>query len=267
GDAVSHFYTGMSLAGITIIPFVLRKYAYAKTEIENRTRLEQVFVVHIWFYRECAGFSPDVEWVTVERRNFTGIIVSLDISTENCIMVGMAYLVNEWRMLILASARWLLANGKEDAANHYIMKCISILNSFIFCCPTFPQALLKSAQAEVTDKKYTFLDIFKTPNMRKLSKCFGFGVQLIYFGICLNITGFGLSIYLTQFLFATIEEFPVKIVVYVFVEKVGRKPCEMGSVFLTKLFVSSNFHSDKWVIRTVMAVLGKALSEASCADL
>lgn len=36
---------------------------------------------------------------------------------------------------------------------------------------SFSQALLDSAQAETIDKKYTFVDIFKTPNIRKLSIC------------------------------------------------------------------------------------------------
>lgn len=65
------------------------------------------------------------------------------------------------------------------------------------------------------------------------------GVQFTYFGICLNIAGFGLSLYLTQLTFACIE-FPSKISVYFFVEKVGRKPSEMGAVLLTGLCLFIN---------------------------
>lgn len=121
-----------------------------------------------------------------------------------------------------------------------------------------------------------------------------FGVQFTYFGICLNIAGFGLSLYLTQLTFACIE-FPSKISVYFFVEKVGRRPSEMGALLLTGVCLFVNliiakgdvFFSfsqicpcstyfqvltiysplDKWIFRTVTAVLGKALSEASCANL
>lgn len=46
--------------------------------------------------------SPDVEWVSVEHRTFAGIIICLDVTVGNCIGVGIAYCVNEWRMLILA---------------------------------------------------------------------------------------------------------------------------------------------------------------------
>lgn len=184
--------------------------------------------------------SPDIEWVSVEHRTFSGIIICLDVTVGNCIGVGIAYCVNEWRMLILAvtsplvlsviawrywhhfhlkalrnatsllksaqccfrwlpeSARWLLANGKADAAHHYIMKCAEV-NNRTKCLETVTpqvfisvicisgtvgkwwledlfissQTLLESVENQSTDKKYTFLDIVKTPNIRKLSICIG----------------------------------------------------------------------------------------------
>lgn len=69
--------------------------------------------------------------------------------------------------------------------------------------------------------------------------CCRFGVQFTYFGICLNIAGFGLSLYLTQLTFACIE-FPSKIGVYFFVEKVGRRPSEVGALLLTGLCLMIN---------------------------
>lgn len=51
---------------------------------------------------------PDVEWVSIDRRTFAGIIISLDVSLGSCILSAMAYYVNEWRMLILAVTSPLL---------------------------------------------------------------------------------------------------------------------------------------------------------------
>lgn len=61
------------------------------------------------------------------------------------------------------------------------------------------------------------------------SRC---GVQITYFGICLNISEFGVNIYLTQFIFAAIE-FPTKTGAYLFIEKIGRRPGEMGALLST----------------------------------
>ncbi|KAF1395285.1 hypothetical protein PFLUV_G00009960 [Perca fluviatilis] len=246
---ILRFFTGMSLAGISIISIVL-----------------------------------NVEWFGIEHRTFSGIIISLDWTLGNWILVGIAYSVNQWRLLIVAvtlplilsimtwrwlpeSARWLLANGKADAAHHYIMQCAKMNNRTNCMATVTPTELLLSAQSETKDKKYTFVDLFKTPNIRKRSICLGivwYGVAFTYYGISLNITGFGLNIYLTQFIFASIE-MPMKIGVYFFLEKVGRRSGQTGALLLTGLCLFTNMFvaKDKWVIRTVVAVLGKSMSEAT----
>ncbi|KAM3865179.1 solute carrier family 22 member 7-like [Diretmus argenteus] len=246
---IMRFFTGMSLAGISIIAIVL-----------------------------------NVEWFGIEHRTFAGVIISLDWSFGNLLLIGIAYFVNEWRRLILAatsplilaifvwrwlpeSARWLLANGKADAAHFYIMKCAKMNNRSKCMDAVTPTTLLESVAVETGDKKYTFFDLVRTPNIRKLAICSGivwYGVAFTYYGISLNISGFGLNPYLTQFLFATIE-IPMKIGVYYFLKKVGRKPGQVGAMLFTGgcLFINLFVPQDMAVIRTVVAVLGKALSEAS----
>ncbi|XP_029295796.1 solute carrier family 22 member 7-like [Cottoperca gobio] len=246
---IMRFFTGMSLAGISIISIVL-----------------------------------NVEWFSIEHRTFSGIITSMDWTLGNLILVGIAYFINEWRMLIVAvtsplilsviawrwlpeSARWLLANGQADAAHYYITQCAKMNNRTKVMDTVTPTELLESAQGETNDNKYTIVHLFKTPNIRKLSICLGivwYGVAFTYYGISLNITGFGLNPYVTQFIFASIE-LPMKISVYFFLEKVGRRPGQMGAMMLTGLclFINLFVAKDKWVIRTVVAVLGKSMSEVS----
>ncbi|XP_074486056.1 solute carrier family 22 member 7-like [Sebastes fasciatus] len=246
---IMRFFTGMSLAGISIISIVL-----------------------------------NVEWFSINHRTFAGIIISMDWTIGNWILTGMSYYVNQWRLLIVVvssplilsimawrwlpeSARWLLANGKADAAHHYITQCAKMNNRTKCLASITPMDLLESEQGENRDKRYTVVDLFKTPNIRNLSICTGivwYGVAFTYYGISLNITGFGLNPYLTQFIFAFIE-MPMKIGVYFFLEKVGRRPGEAGALLLTGLCLFANMFvaKDKWAIRTVMAVLGKSMSEAS----
>ncbi|KAJ0033776.1 hypothetical protein NQD34_000883 [Periophthalmus magnuspinnatus] len=247
--SVMRFFNGMSLAGISIISIVL-----------------------------------NVEWFSIEHRTFSGIIIGLDWTIGNWLLVLLAYLVTDWRMLILVvsaplllavfawrwlpeSARWLMANGKADEAYYYIKKCAE-MNNRAKCLSTItPKTLLEVAETETRDKKYTIISLFKTPGIRKLAISSGimwFGVAFTYYGISLNITGFGLNPYLTQFIFATIE-MPMKIGVYFFLEKIGRKPGEIFTLITTGLclFINIFVTQDKWLVRTIVAVLGKAMSEAS----
>lgn len=66
-----------------------------------------------------------------------------------------------------------------------------------------------------------------------------FGAELTYYGISLNIDNFGLNLYLTQFIFASMEV-PMKIGVFFFLNKLGRNPSEMGALFLTAVFLVIN---------------------------
>ncbi|XP_056136453.1 solute carrier family 22 member 7-like [Lampris incognitus] len=242
------FFTGMTLAGISIISIVL-----------------------------------NVEWFGIKHRTFAGVIVSLDWTIGNWLLAGIGYFVNEWRMLILAvtsplllsiiawwwlpeSARWLLANGKMDAAHFYIMKCAK-MNNKSNCIAFITPEMLDLNGVEIENRKYTFYDLVRTPNIRKLAICSGivwYGVAFTYYGISLNISGFGLNPYLTQFVFASIE-MPGKIGIYYLLNKVGRKPAQVGTLMLTGLCLLINIFvpKDKWTLRTIVAILGKGLSEAS----
>uniref|UniRef100_A0A3Q1FJV2 Solute carrier family 22 member 7-like n=1 Tax=Acanthochromis polyacanthus TaxID=80966 RepID=A0A3Q1FJV2_9TELE len=240
---IMRFFTGLSLAGISIISLVLT-----------------------------------IEWFSIDHRTFAGIIISLDWTLGSFLMVAIAYCVTEWRMLILAvssplilatiawrwlpeSARWLAANGKADAAHHYIMKCAEMNNTTKRMASITPMVHLSNDFALIK-KKYTFVDLFRTPNIRKLAICTGivwYGVAFTYYGICLNISGFGLNPYLTQFIFASIEV-PIKIGIYFFLEKLGRRLSQITSLLGTGLCLFINMFS---AVRTTVAVLGKSMSEAS----
>ncbi|XP_061627701.1 solute carrier family 22 member 7-like isoform X2 [Phyllopteryx taeniolatus] len=213
---IMRFFTGMSISGISIISIVL-----------------------------------NIEWLGVEQRTLFGVIFSLDWTLGNAILVGIARMINEWRLLILVvtsplilalvawrwlpeSGRWLMANGKVDDAHYYINQCAEMNNRSKCMANITPRMLLESVDTDTDDNKYTFVDLFKTANMRKLAICSGivwFGVAFTYYGITLNISG----------------------------------PAQAGTSLSTGLFLFINLFvsKDKWVIRTIVGVLGKAVSEAS----
>ncbi|XP_077461397.1 solute carrier family 22 member 7-like isoform X2 [Stigmatopora argus] len=246
---VMRFFTGMSISGISIISIVL-----------------------------------NFEWLGVEQRTLFGILFSLDWTLGNCILVGIAYMVNEWRLLILAvtsplilslvawrwlpeSGRWLVANGKVKDAHYYINQCAEMNNRRMCMDSITTVTLLESLDNDTNDKKYTFIDLFKTKNIRKIAICSGivwFGVAFTYYGISLNISGFGLNLYLTQFIFAS-TELPMKFGLYISLKKIGRKIVQAGTLLLTGLFLFINMFvpKERWIIRTIFGVLGKGVSEAS----
>lgn len=62
---------------------------------------------------------------------------------------------------------------------------------------------------------------------------------MAFYGISFNITGFGLNIYLTQFVYALIE-LPTKGAIYYLLDKIGRRPTMVGSMLLTGICLGIN---------------------------
>ncbi|KAM7408279.1 hypothetical protein PAMA_002134 [Pampus argenteus] len=222
-----------------------------------------------------------IEWVDTSHRSFVAVIGSLAWSAGNMLLAGFAFLVTDWRPLIMIvtaplglavltwwwipeSARWLLANGKVKKAQYYLDRCAKfnkrqkLLNL---------ETLSNTEILEMQEKNYSYLDLIKTPKMRQLTLLTGiawFGVALTYYGIILNISGFGLNMYLTHFIYAAIEV-PAKLMVYFFVNVIGRRKCQTGTLLLTGTCIAINIliPKDLWYVRAVVAILGKGLSEAS----
>ncbi|KAJ8384790.1 hypothetical protein AAFF_G00198760 [Aldrovandia affinis] len=246
---IMRFFTGFGLAGISIISIVL-----------------------------------SIEWVDIKHRTFIGVIGSMSWTLGNMLLAGLAYLVNNWRLLIITvtsplglavvtwwwipeSARWLIANGKVEKAHVYLQKCATFNNKKDFASRIKPQTLSNVVTVSKKNTSYTYLDLVRTPRMRKLTFLTGivwYGVASTYYGISLNITGFGLNIYLTHFIYGAIEV-PAKLLIYFSLDKIGRRMSQAGTLVLTGVCVAINMFvpKDMWLFRTVVAVLGKGLSEAS----
>nr|XP_046189427.1 solute carrier family 22 member 7-like [Oncorhynchus gorbuscha] len=196
--AVLRFFTGFGITGIVIISSVL-----------------------------------SVEWVDIEHRKLVGVIDSLSWTFGNSMIPAIAYCVNDWRQLTIVvtsplvlailtwrwipeSARWLIANGKFEKANFYLQQCAQINQKQEFASEITPETLSSIIVTERKDRTYSYLDLVRTPKMRRLALLTGivwYGVASTYYGISFNITGFGLNIYLTQFVYGAIE-LPVTLSVY-----------------------------------------------------
>ncbi|XP_076585132.1 solute carrier family 22 member 7-like [Chaetodon auriga] len=251
--AVLRFFTGFCITGIIIVSTVL-----------------------------------SVEWVDIEHRKLVGVIDSLSWTFGNTIFAAIAYFVTDWRGLIISvtsplilaiitwrwmpeSARWLIANGKLTQAQMYLKKCAKMNRTEESTETLKTETLSTIVVTEKRDRAYSYLDLIRTPRMRKLALRTGllwFCVATTFYGISFNISGFGLNLYLTQFTYAFIEV-PAKVLVYFLLDKVGRRPTEVGALLMAAVCLAINIviPNDMSVARTVVAIIGKGFSSASFTTL
>ncbi|XP_037530833.1 solute carrier family 22 member 7-like [Nematolebias whitei] len=229
-----------------------------------------------------------VEWVDIEHRKMVGVIDSLSWTFGNTAFAAIAYFVTDWRRLIVCvssplilsiitwwwvpeSARWLITSGKLEQAQMYLKKCAKMNRREESIQTLKTETLSTIVVTEKTDRTFSYVDLIRTPKMRKLALRTGilwFFIAITFYGISFNITGFGLNIYLTQFTYGLIE-LPAKVFVYYVLDRIGRRRTETGALLLAGLCLGINIviPKDLSVARTVVAVVGKGFSSASFATV
>ncbi|XP_062375614.1 solute carrier family 22 member 7-like [Sardina pilchardus] len=229
-----------------------------------------------------------VEWVDIESRKLVGVIDSLSWTFGFMTLSTLAFLIRDWRWLIVAitapvliaiiswrwvpeSARWLIANGRLDEAHYYLNKCVQMNRRQGMASSIKPENLSNIVVTNRGNRKYSYLDLLRTPKMRKLALLTGltwYGVASTFYGISFNITGFGVNIYLTQFIMAAVE-IPAKVAIFYLLDKIGRRKTECGALFLAGicLAITVVVPREQRVVRTVVAVLGKGFSATAFGTL
>ncbi|NWR77625.1 S22A7 protein, partial [Centropus unirufus] len=229
-----------------------------------------------------------MEWVDIQHRTFSGILTSIFWSVGNMLLAMVAYLVREWHWLLVAvtgpcllsivclwwvpeSARWLIVNGRVKQAHRNLLRCARMNGRKDFAVSPEVRNSRSRHLRMATDKNsgesYSYISLFRTPVLRKISLCSGavwFGVAFSYYGMSLNLTGFGLNMYLSQFVFGVIE-IPAKMIVYVLVNRTGRRQSQAWALILTGLCIGANVIIPKSLtsLRSVVAIMGKGFSEAA----
>ncbi|XP_064174023.1 solute carrier family 22 member 7a isoform X1 [Anguilla rostrata] len=225
-----------------------------------------------------------IEWTDLGHRTFTGTIMGLAWSLGNMLLALLAYCLRAWRPLLLGvtapclaaiaawwwipeSARWLLANGKVDEAHMYLLRCARMNRKHGYASELDTEVLKKMVESEASGRVYSYLDLVKTPKLRKITICSGivwFAVAFTYYGISLNVAGFGFNVYLTHFLYAAIEV-PAKVGTYFALDCIGRRNSQ--ALFLINagvlMGVNTLIPTERTLVRTLLAVIGKGFSEAA----
>uniref|UniRef100_H3BYM9 Solute carrier family 22 member 13b n=1 Tax=Tetraodon nigroviridis TaxID=99883 RepID=H3BYM9_TETNG len=187
-----------------------------------------------------------VEWTDSSKAALSTTLIVLFISVALTLLPGIAYLLPNWRIMQLVitsplflvlilyywflpeSARWLLTQGKMEAARKELQRAARINGKKI------PETLLKKLEMETPLKRGNLLDLFKISYLRKRTFILGFAwfsISLVYFALSLNVGSFGSNIYITQVIFGAIE-FPSYISGYILNQRLGRRLSQSGFIVL-----------------------------------
>uniref|UniRef100_A0A3Q0RSK9 Solute carrier family 22 member 7a n=1 Tax=Amphilophus citrinellus TaxID=61819 RepID=A0A3Q0RSK9_AMPCI len=230
------------------------------------------------------GVVLGIEWIDVKHRTFAGTVISLSWSVGNMLLALLAYFIRDWRHLTFGvtvpciaaiiswwwlpeSARWLLANGRVEDAKKYLVQCAKINGKNEYTSKLDTEVLAKVTVSEVTEKNHSYLDLVKTPQLRKItlvSGFFWFAVAFLYYGISFKISGFGVNIYLTQFIYGAIEA-PAKVLTFFILDRIGRRNGQAWFLIITGSLTGINtfIPLEYSVFRMCIAVVAKGFSEAA----
>uniref|UniRef100_A0A663M5E8 Major facilitator superfamily (MFS) profile domain-containing protein n=1 Tax=Athene cunicularia TaxID=194338 RepID=A0A663M5E8_ATHCN len=223
-------------------------------------------------------FFSATEWVGTSSRPKAVLISHCFFAIGQMILAGLSYGIRNWRLLEIAgsapvfvlffyiwvlpeSARWLVTKGRIEEAKKVLQKAASINKR------TIPPGLLEQLKPETQTKSGNTLDLFRKKHLRKVTLimlCTWFADSLVYYGLSLNVTNFGLDIYLTQLAFGVVE-LAARYSCIFLLQRFGRKKTQAVVLLLSGLMclIIICIPEDQPVATTVLAIIGKFTASAS----
>uniref|UniRef100_A0A663M664 Major facilitator superfamily (MFS) profile domain-containing protein n=1 Tax=Athene cunicularia TaxID=194338 RepID=A0A663M664_ATHCN len=204
------------------------------------------------------------EWVGTSSRPKAVLISHCFFAIGQMILAGLSYGIRNWRLLEIAgsapvfvlffyiwvlpeSARWLVTKGRIEEAKKVLQKAASINKR------TIPPGLLEQVPVVTWGNACC-------PQRRPSA----FADSLVYYGLSLNVTNFGLDIYLTQLAFGVVE-LAARYSCIFLLQRFGRKKTQAVVLLLSGLMclIIICIPEDQPVATTVLAIIGKFTASAS----
>ncbi|KAM6157448.1 solute carrier family 22 member 6 [Rhynchocyon petersi] len=228
----------------------------------------------------------NVEWMPIHTRACVGTLIGYVYSLGQFLLAGVAYAVPHWRHLqllvsvpffvffvyswfFIESARWYSSSGRLDLTLRALQKVAQINGKQEEGAKLNKEVLQTSLQKELTITKgqASALELLRCPILRHLFLCLTmlwFATSFAYYGLVMDLQGFGVSIYLIQVIFGAVD-LPAKLVCFLVINSLGRRVAQMASLLLAGICILINgvIPQDQTIVRTSLAVLGKGCLAAS----
>ncbi|OZC11067.1 transporter, major facilitator family protein [Onchocerca flexuosa] len=222
-----------------------------------------------------------MELVGPSKRKVASVISGIFFSFGQIILGCLAYFIRDYRYLQLAislpalifmcywwivpeSARWLVAQHKYKEADKILQRAAKINGARLpekwWDQIDFPE---KTAQNRSPQRKYNYLDLVRTPRIRMRTFACLFlwpVVSMIYYGVSMKTDFLGGDFYGT-FIIGGIAEIPALLLIFAFIDKIGRKPLFAGGYFLAALCMLSSLllpAEVHWIISVLQFLIAKA---------
>ncbi|XP_059811422.1 solute carrier family 22 member 6-A-like isoform X1 [Hypanus sabinus] len=231
------------------------------------------------------SISLNIEWIPTRFRTPISMSGSFCYTLGQILLAGIAYGLKDWYWLQLSvstpffvfflyswwlseSARWLIVNGKEHVALKQLKRAAKV-NGREAEGERLTVKILKASveNDQLTAKKQSVLDLFRTPVMRRITCCMmvvWFSTSFAYYGLSIDLQGFGVNIYLIQLIFGAVD-FPAKTTAFLTLSLIGRRFTQVTTLTLagSTILVNSMIPKDLQNVRTSLAALGKGCLSAS----
>ncbi|VIO86946.1 Uncharacterized protein BM_BM7167 [Brugia malayi] len=227
-----------------------------------------------------------MELVGPSKRKVASVISGIFFSFGQIILGCLAYFIRDYRYLQLVislpalifmcywwivpeSARWLVTQHKYEEADKILQRAAKINGARLpekwWDQIDFPE---KTAQNRSPQRKYNYLDLVRTPRIRlRTFACLFLWpvVSMIYYGVSMKTDFLGGDFYGT-FISGGVAEIPALLLLFAFIDRIGRKPLFAGGYFLAALCMLSNLllpSEVHWIISVLQFLIAKA-SITSC---
>ncbi|XP_059000991.1 organic anion transporter 3 [Mustela lutreola] len=228
----------------------------------------------------------NVECVSIQMRAIMSTLMGYFYTCGQFILPGLAYAIPQWRWLQLTvsipffvffllswwipeSVRWVVLSGKFSKALK-ILRWMAALNGKKEEGEKLSVEDLKfSMQKEISlaKAKYSMADLFRTPNLRRVTFCLSlawFSTGFGYYSLAMSVEDFGVNLYILQLIFGGVD-IPAKFITVLSMNHLGRHITQAGALLLAggTILAIIFVPSDLPTLRTVLAVFGKGCLSSS----